>query len=176
MKKILIATVLFLVACSKSNQEAPTIVGVDTPAKTLDVAPLVLGGVNVSVESENLNFGVLNSSDREAELSIQISNTSNVAAPISWDASGLLNGFSVKLNRCPSSLDAKKSCIIVLSFKSRGLYDGVKTSTFMLTNDSSSLSLNLQGEITGSPNPSLVGSSDIQVTMEQPFDEVGLSY
>lgn len=176
MRNLIVILSLLAIGCTKNSNNNIPQTAKESFDREINISALTLSSLNVSVESEELDFGLLDNAVRESTRVIKITNSSNQAASFSIDDSALMNGFSVKLNRCSSSLAAKASCNLTLSFKSRALYDGTKNSTLLLASGESSVSLNLSGQITGSPNPQNTGVGIIQLTLENPFEEDGLPY
>lgn len=176
MKYFIIIFSLFAIGCTnnstpKAPEEAKEVVD-----REINIAPLSLSSLNISVEDENLEFGSLSPSLRESTRIIKITNNGTGSASFNIDDSALINGFTIKVNRCLSTLASNASCNLTLSFKSRGLFDGIKHSTLLLSSGQNSVSLNLSGQVTGNPNPQSIGVGNLQLVLENPFEEDGLPY
>lgn len=168
MKKIAIIAMFILASCSSNNNST------DNPDHSasdfiVDISKLSSENFDLNEISTqiagSLNLGVAVSSETTKVLLVKNSSTSTQGLDIS--VSG--EGYSLKLNRCPSSLAGGESCQITISFKSSRLYDGVYPGIISITDNPDDLVLNLSAEIQGKPNILVEGEHTLVLSMSSPF-------
>lgn len=104
-------------------------------------------------------MGTTTSSIKSLSYSLVFKNSGTVPLSISLSSLEASNGFTIKINRCGTSLAAKKSCEVVIGFSSRSLYNGTYNDSLVLTSGSVSLSTRVKAIVTESPLPNEQDSS-----------------
>lgn len=155
---------LILMGCSDHHLDEKRNEFESLPNSYIDVSKLTIGDLNVLID-QSIDFGVLTINQFSNDYKIILKNTGNNAVNLNF-IFPVENGFSVKINRCGIILEKSASCQITLNFSSRGLVDGIQNSSLVI-NDTS---IPLRAEVTGRPDPNLLGTAVIQLSLSSPFD------
>lgn len=167
MKKITIALLmLILTACTdnhsntgkeaeeKFNQETELDVSFLELDPNLEMAPDLVPAFSTSSSQEVVSSIVL--TNKNSATAYSFSNISIVDSNM---------GFKIKLNRCGSSLESKKSCQIVIAFSSRNLFNG----TYNTGLNINAHVIQLSATVSNRPDPSSTGSASLQLSLNAPF-------
>lgn len=171
MKKIILSGLFFVLASCTNSPNTP-IPDQNSPSQQsdfiVDVAKLSSARLDLNEVSGTIAGALSLGEVTESEVTkvLVLRNSSSAAVPVSLQMAG--EGYSIKLNRCGSSLAAGTGCRVTISFKNRGLYDGDYVGTLSVTDSPEDLILNLSAHISNRPDPN-TGQGSLEVSMSAPF-------
>lgn len=158
----IIIAALFISACSyqKTNVDEDEILGeYDVSIEYAESDDLLISGDIMNL----VDFGQVSSVGVKK---INIRNKTQSSVGLNLVLSG--QNYSIRLNRCGSSILAGKSCSVDVSFNARGLYDGLYSATFQITS-SPELSLNLNSTVSGRPDPNTSSTATMIASLNDSF-------
>lgn len=145
-------------------------------AMSLDVSSLASTSDSVVVKSDVIDFGKISANSKEwNRVAVELRNDSNATVTVGKPLA-LTNGFSLGANKCETTIAPGATCKVYVWFSTSKIYNGEKQSSFVIKNGANSISINLHAEVVDKPLPALTGTADVQVTMANPFNNVGLVY
>ena len=172
-KKIAILGISMLLAACSGNKSgtgnSADNAGSGLSGKVVEVSNLAIGSL-VSTP-DTLVFADTNATSPTSDADLVLKNSSAAAVPLAISFPGGSNGFSIKVNRCPTSLPAGQSCGITASFSNRGLFTSTQNSILTIN----SVNLNVTANILGKADPSTSGTATLQASLSSAFSPIGTS-
>lgn len=168
MKKTILIGLFFLLSCSKNENKDDTKIILENPDYSTEISSLTFDELDIQVTNP-LSFGQLSTQNSESRV---ISLKNNSESSVAFSIQPLTDGYSISLNRCRGNIPAGKSCLIGVSFSKKGLYNGIYSSNLVLEKGANQLSIPLNAEVIGKPNPISAGTPNLELTLSSSFDSL----
>lgn len=166
MKKYIILLTLIISACTSNNNSnnEPTVD--EFISKEVDIGIPNVSALGIFETPDSLVFTPnLSPTNQVLTQSIRLKNSSASSVPLNLSISA---PFSIKINRCGSSIAAGASCSITIQVSSRGLYNGILNSSLIINEVPMALSAEIEGKL----DPDIAGVANLQMQLDSPFSPI----
>lgn len=161
MTKIISALILSsaLIGCSQDSSNNQTEYSDGSQQFIVNMSKLSIG--DLLVTPDVLEFGEVGGRVKEKTIKLTLKNPTTSAIPLAFVFTPS-PGFSVKINRCPTEILAKKSCDITLAFNTRNLFNG----EYSTGAEINTVALPMTAEVIDQPDPSSSGQPELKLAFK----------